>query len=116
MKIGIIGAGAAGLAAALDLSSGGHKVVVYESAPFIGGQASTVQVGGGPLERGYHHLFTNDFAIIGLMAELGIGDRLKSRRFLSPKHACGKTLLCAANSKNHENHKTARWHAFLPIA
>ena len=77
MKIGIIGAGAAGLAAALDLSSGGHKVVVYESAPFIGGQASTVQVGGGPLERGYHHLFTNDSAIIGLMAELGIGDRLK---------------------------------------
>ena len=77
MKIGITGAGAAGLAAALDLSSGGHKVVVYESAPFIGGQASTVQVGGGPLERGYHHLFTNDSAIIGLMAELGIGDRLK---------------------------------------
>ena len=77
MKIGIIGAGAAGLGAAFDLSSSGHKVVVYESAPFIGGQASTVQVGGGPLERGYHHLFTNDFAIIGLMAELGIGDRLK---------------------------------------
>ena len=77
MKIGIIGAGAAGLAAAFDLSSRGHKVVIYESAPFIGGQASTIPVGGGPLERGYHHLFTNDFAIIGLMAELGIGDRLK---------------------------------------
>ena len=77
MKIGIIGAGAAGLATAFDLSSNGHKVVVYESAPFIGGQASTIPVGGGPLERGYHHLFTNDSAIIGLMADLGIGDRLK---------------------------------------
>ncbi len=77
MKIGIIGAGAAGLAAAFDLSSKGHKVVVYESAPFIGGQASTVQVGGGALERGYHHLFTNDSAIIGLMADLGVGDKLK---------------------------------------
>ncbi|MCI0872901.1 MAG: NAD(P)/FAD-dependent oxidoreductase [Chloroflexi bacterium] len=77
MKIGIIGAGAAGLATAFDLSSNGHKVVVYESAPFIGGQASTIPVGGGPLERGYHHLFTNDSAIIGLMADLGIGDKLK---------------------------------------
>jgi protoporphyrinogen oxidase len=77
LKIGIIGAGAAGLAAAYDLSSRGHKVVVYESAPFIGGQASTIRVGGGPLERGYHHLFTNDSAIIGLMEDLGIGDALK---------------------------------------
>ncbi|MDP6666365.1 MAG: NAD(P)/FAD-dependent oxidoreductase [Dehalococcoidia bacterium] len=77
MKIGIIGAGAAGLSAAFDLSSRGHHVVVYEAAPFVGGQASTIPVGGGPLERGYHHLFTNDSAIIDLMAELGVGDALK---------------------------------------
>lgn len=77
MKIGIIGAGAAGLAAALDLSGKNHKVVVYESAPFIGGQASTIPVGGGPLERGYHHLFTNDAAILDLMTDLGIHDAMK---------------------------------------
>jgi protoporphyrinogen oxidase len=77
MKIGIIGAGAAGLAAALDLSGKGHKVVVYESAPFIGGQASTIPVGGGPLERGYHHLFTNDAAIFELMEDIGLGDTMK---------------------------------------
>ncbi|MCZ6539431.1 MAG: FAD-dependent oxidoreductase, partial [Chloroflexi bacterium] len=76
MKIGIIGAGAAGLGAAFDLSANGHKVVIYESAPFIGGLASTIPVGGGRLERGYHHLFTNDSAMIQLMADLGIGDRL----------------------------------------
>ena len=70
MKIGIIGAGAAGLSAAFDLSAKGHKVVVYESAPFIGGQASTIPVGGKPLERGYHHLFTNDDAILDLMSDL----------------------------------------------
>ena len=70
MNIGIIGAGATGLAAAYDLSAKGHKVVVYESAPFIGGQASTIPVGGSPLERGYHHLFTNDKAILDLMDEL----------------------------------------------
>jgi len=77
MKIGIIGAGAAGLAAALDLSGKDHKVVIYESAPFIGGQASTIPVGGSPLERGYHHLFTNDAAILDLMTDLGIHDKMK---------------------------------------
>ena len=73
MKVGIVGAGAAGLAAAYDLGQAGHDVVVYESAHFIGGQASTIPVGGHPLERGYHHLFTNDRAILDLMDELGIG-------------------------------------------
>ena len=77
MKIGIIGAGAAGMAAGYDLSRAGHDVVIYESAPFIGGQASTIKVGGAPLERGYHHLFTNDTDIIGLMDELGIGESLQ---------------------------------------
>jgi protoporphyrinogen oxidase len=77
MKIGIIGAGAAGLAAALELSAKGHKVVIYESAPFIGGQASTIPVGGSPLERGYHHLFTNDEAILKLMEDIGLGDTMK---------------------------------------
>ena len=77
MKIGIVGAGAAGLAAAYDLSRAGHEVTVYESAPFIGGQASTIPVGGYPLERGYHHLFTNDRAILDLMEELGIGDAME---------------------------------------
>jgi protoporphyrinogen oxidase len=77
MKIGIIGAGAAGLGAAFDLSKKGHKVVVYESAPFIGGQASTIPVGGSPLERGYHHLFTNDQAILDLMADLDIAETMK---------------------------------------
>lgn len=77
MKIGIIGAGVAGLTAAYDLSRAGHSVTVYESAPFIGGQASTIEVGGGRLERGYHHLFTNDTDIIDLMTELGISESLQ---------------------------------------
>jgi protoporphyrinogen oxidase len=80
MKIGIIGAGAAGLTAAFDLTSKGHRVVVYESAPFVGGQASTIPVGGSSLERGYHHLFTNDDAILNLMKDLGIHEHMKWHR------------------------------------
>ena len=77
MRVGVVGAGAAGLAAAYDLTRAGHDVVVYESAPFIGGQASTIPVGGHPLERGYHHLFTNDKAILEIMEEMGISDAME---------------------------------------
>lgn len=77
MKIGIIGAGAAGLTAAYDLLNSGHQVIVYEAAPFIAGQASTIPVGGFPLERGYHHLFTNDTAILDLMEDLGVGNKMQ---------------------------------------
>ncbi len=72
MRVGIIGAGAAGLAAAYELVNEGHSATVYEAAPFVGGQASTIEVGGAPLERGYHHLFTNDKAMLDLMEELGV--------------------------------------------
>ena len=76
MRVGIIGAGAAGLAAAYEIGKQGHEVVVYERAPFMGGQASTFDVGGARLERGYHHLFTSDTDIIGLNEEIGLGDRM----------------------------------------
>ena len=46
MRVAVIGAGAAGLPAAYDLLKAGHEAVVYERAPFIGGHASTFDVGG----------------------------------------------------------------------
>ncbi len=77
MKAGIIGGGAAGLAAAYELGLRGHHAEVFEGAPFLGGQASTFPVNGVPLERGYHHLFRSDTAMIDLMGELGLSHRLK---------------------------------------
>ena len=77
MRVGIIGAGAAGLAAAYDLSKNGHDVAVYERAPFVGGQASTFEVRGARLERGYHHLFTSDTDMIDLIEDIGLGDRMR---------------------------------------
>ena len=76
MKIGVIGAGAAGLAAAYELLKKGHSVNVYEAAPFVGGQASTFDVGNGRLERGYHHLFKSDTYMVDLIHELGLGEKL----------------------------------------
>ena len=76
MRVGIIGGGVAGLAAAYDLTRAGHYAEVFEVAPFLGGQASTFPVGGGQLERGYHHLFVSDRAITELIHELGLGHKL----------------------------------------
>lgn len=77
MRVGVIGAGATGLTAAYDLARNGHEVVVLEAADELGGLAGSLQVGGTPLERFYHHLFGTDHAIIGLIGELGLADRLR---------------------------------------
>ena len=76
MRVGIIGGGVGGLGAGYELAKMGHEVALYERAPFLGGLASTFDVGGGRLERFYHHLFLSDKTIIGLLHELGLGDRL----------------------------------------
>jgi protoporphyrinogen oxidase len=77
MRVGIIGGGAAGLAAAYELGLHGHTAEVFEGAPFLGGQASTFDVGGAPIEKGYHHLFRSDTAMTGLIEELGLEHKLK---------------------------------------
>ena len=51
MKVGIIGGGVGGLAAGYELAKVGHTVELFERAPFLGGLASTFDVGGGRLER-----------------------------------------------------------------
>lgn len=76
MRVGVIGGGAAGLAAAFELLRQGHEAEVFERAPFLGGQASTFDVSGGRLERGYHHLFTSDTDMVWLIEELGLGGKL----------------------------------------
>jgi protoporphyrinogen oxidase len=78
MRVGIIGAGVAGLTAAHDLAKAGHRVAIYESAANAGGLASGFrdERWEWPLERFYHHLFQTDAAIRGLVEQIGFGDRL----------------------------------------
>jgi protoporphyrinogen oxidase len=74
----VLGAGVAGLVAAYRLTQEGHVCDVYERWPGLGGQAATLDVGGGEkLERYYHHLFTSDRHIVALYDELGLGDELE---------------------------------------
>ena len=71
MRVAVIGAGVAGLVCAYRLTQEGHAPDVYERWPGLGGQAATIDVGGGHLlERYYHHLFTSDRHIAELYDEL----------------------------------------------
>jgi protoporphyrinogen oxidase len=80
VRIAVIGAGVAGLVAAYRLSAAGQEVDVYERWPGLGGQAATIDIGGGHrLERYYHHLFTTDRHIAALYEELGMPDELEWR-------------------------------------
>ena len=70
--IAIVGAGLAGLTAALRLGQQGYRVLLFERYPRPGGLARVFDVGGEPLEAFYHHLFTSDTAYMALAEELGI--------------------------------------------
>ena len=78
MKVAVVGGGIAGLSAAYDLLAAGHQVTVYEAGKVTGGLAAGFkdEAWEWPLEHYYHHLFTSDKDIIGLVEELGFGDRL----------------------------------------
>jgi len=77
LNIAIIGGGVAGLSAAYELLLQNHQVTIFENSEYLGGQASTFEVGNQYLEKGYHHLFTSDRDIIQLMNELNIGNNLQ---------------------------------------
>lgn len=76
MRIGIIGAGATGLAAAYRLARMGHEVTVLEKRPDLGGLAGTLTVGDETLEKIYHHIFTSDRHILQLIEDAGLSPHL----------------------------------------
>jgi len=77
-RIAIIGAGAAGLAAAYDLTRAGYAVDIYEASAEVGGLAAGFRVEGWDwaLEKFYHHWFSNDDAVLGLIEELGAREKV----------------------------------------
>jgi protoporphyrinogen oxidase len=74
----MLGGGALGLTAALRLAQQGARVTVIEREPLPGGLAAGFEIEPGMwLEKFYHHLFRSDTRAIGLIEELGLGDRLE---------------------------------------
>jgi protoporphyrinogen oxidase len=78
MRIAIIGAGVGGMAAAYDLHRAGHEVTIYEAASSVGGLAAGFKDShwDWSVEQYYHHWFTSDHDILGLMKELGLFEKV----------------------------------------
>jgi protoporphyrinogen oxidase len=91
-KVAIVGAGAAGLAAAYDLARWGHDVTVYEAADYVGGLAGGFKAPGWDwsVERFYHHWFESDHDVLDLIREIDHGDEILFPRPLTAVYHAGK--------------------------
>lgn len=91
-KIAVIGAGFAGLSAALDLIKAGHEVVVFEASGNPGGLASGFKEEhwDWSVERFYHHWFQSDAHLLGLIEELGWSDQVLFPKPVSVMYHKGK--------------------------
>jgi protoporphyrinogen oxidase len=94
VKIGIIGAGVAGMSAAWDLSRAGHEVTIYEAEETVGGLASGFKDDGWEwsLEKFYHHWFQTDKDLLRLLEEMGVRDQVLFPRPKTSYWVDGKIL------------------------
>ncbi len=78
MTIGIIGAGATGLAAAWDFAKAGHQASIYEASDRVGGLAAGFkdEAWDWTLEKFYHHWFASDNEILALADEMAVRERI----------------------------------------
>ena len=76
-SVAIVGGGITGMAAADTLSRKGIACTIFEQDGVLGGLAGSFKVDGVYLEKFYHHLFTSDTAMAGLIERLGLGDKLE---------------------------------------
>jgi zeta-carotene desaturase len=78
MQVAIVGAGLAGMAAAVELVDAGHNVTIYEARPFVGGKVgSWVDADGNHLEMGLHVFFGCYYNLFDLMKQVGAFDHLR---------------------------------------
>src|SRR5258706_2184035 len=73
-RIAIVGAGYAGMAAAVTLAARGIPVTVFESGPVAGGRARRVVSEGNELDNGQHILIGAYGSLLGLMRKVGVPD------------------------------------------
>jgi zeta-carotene desaturase len=77
MRVAIVGAGLAGLAAAVELADAGHEVEIFEARPFVGGKVgSWIDADGNHIEMGLHVFFNNYANLFALLKKVGTFDAL----------------------------------------
>jgi squalene-associated FAD-dependent desaturase len=93
MTVAIVGAGWAGLAAAVRATQAGHAVQVFEMAGHPGGRARGVDVGPLALDNGQHILIGAYARTLDLMRSVGVDpDAVLSRQPLTLRYPDGRGL------------------------
>jgi protoporphyrinogen oxidase len=89
-RIGILGGGIGGLASAHYLLERGYTPVVIEGSDRLGGLGTHFEHRETTLDRYYHVILDSDAELCGLLADLGIADRLIWRETGMGFHLGGK--------------------------
>lgn len=91
-NIAVIGAGVGGFAAAYDFKKAGNQVTIFEASDHPGGLASGFRQPGWDwsVEKFYHHWFTSDKHMFGLIRELGLEDKVVIRKPITVMNYQGK--------------------------
>jgi len=72
----VVGAGWAGLAAAVTLAEQGARVTVFEASRSLGGRARRVSIDGADLDNGQHVLIGAYRETLRLMRKVGVENRI----------------------------------------
>jgi hydroxysqualene dehydroxylase len=91
-QVAIVGAGYAGMAAAVTLAERGVRVSVFESGPVPGGRARRVVSQGHELDNGQHILVGAYTALWGVMGKVGVPGDALLRMPLEIRYASGFSL------------------------
>ncbi len=90
--IAVVGAGYAGMAAAVSLAGAGVPVTVFEAGPVPGGRARRVSVRGHSLDNGQHVLIGAYRELLRLMRRVGVPDDALLRLPLELRYVDGFAL------------------------
>ncbi|HUN28809.1 MAG TPA: hydroxysqualene dehydroxylase HpnE [Alphaproteobacteria bacterium] len=78
-RVAVVGAGLAGLAAALDLQARGYEVEVFERTRLLGGRATSFEVGGREIDNGQHVFLHCCDRFIAFVESVGMGHALREQ-------------------------------------
>lgn len=95
-RVAVLGAGWAGMAAAVELADGGADVTVFEAARTLGGRARRVVLDGVALDNGSHLLLGAYRDTLAAIARVADGATLFRRRPLRLESSNGFRLACPA--------------------
>jgi squalene-associated FAD-dependent desaturase len=90
--VAVVGAGYAGMAAAVALADAGVRVSIHEAASVPGGRARRVEVRGVVLDNGQHLLLGAYHELLGLVAKVGVPAQALQRAALELRYADGFRL------------------------